>query len=311
MSVRKARSSSFSGTEEVKYLQEVYSEIKEYDFLRKQFRPKVEEVNSANANFVGVSKVDMCSTVSKDLLRQVYWKCREALDLSEKQQAAVMQCIYALRAVIDLRLPASTSPHADDASGNGGGRSRELTFGTENTFVKGLTRRSAIINSLSGNLPKWNGRGVPPPLCGALPASPSYIVPIGDQVAALIPNSEGEQVWILGTVVSRTSLKYEVEDIVNEANSDSKPVSPARHFLTFKQIIPLPKWNAASPNLFHKKGSSVYALYPQTTCFYSAVVTRTPTETNCNYLIEFSDDEDVDGCTPDREIPQRFVLKVP
>ena len=62
----------------------------------------------------------------------------------------------------------------------------------------------------------------PPPLCGAVPADSNYICNKNDKIAARVRSSEGEENWILASVVSFNSQthKYEVDDIDAEEGKE-------------------------------------------------------------------------------------------
>lgn len=56
-------------------------------------------------------------------------------------------------------------------------------------------------------------------------------------------------------------------------------VSPRRHTLSRRRIIPLPQWKAnpeTDPEALFQKEQLVLALYPQTTCFYRALIHTPP-----------------------------------
>lgn len=55
--------------------------------------------------------------------------------------------------------------------------------------------------------------------------------------------------------------------------------SPRRHTLSRRRIIPLPQWKAnpeTDPEALFQKEQLVLALYPQTTCFYRALIHTPP-----------------------------------
>lgn len=76
--------------------------------------------------------------------------------------------------------------------------------------------------------------------------------------------------------------KYEVDDIDEEQKN--------RHVLSKRRVVPLPLMRADprtdEPALF-PKGAVVMALYPQTTCFYRAVVNRLPANAADPYEVLF------------------------
>merc|ERR1719430_2124769 len=99
-------------------------------------------------------------------------------------------------------------------------------------------------------------------------------------VAALVKGPEDEN-WILAEVVSfnASTGKYDDEDKV-------------RHTLSKRKIIPLPTMRAnpeTSPEALHDPGTTVMAIYPQTTCFYKGVIKEAPSSPADDYEVLFED----------------------
>ena len=66
-----------------------------------------------------------------------------------------------------------------------------------------------------------------------------------------------------------------------------------------------------------KAGSTVLALYPDTTCFYKAYVDTPPSGLAPNhlgrrdYMIEFEDENEVTGRSEPMRVPQKYTLRLP
>ncbi|KAG9016378.1 hypothetical protein FRB90_003087 [Tulasnella sp. 427] len=120
-------------------------------------------------------------------------------------------------------------------------------------------------------------------------------------------HEDGETSWILVTVkkcIGGDRNKYEVED---EDQEDRKPGEPGKVYkTTLKNLLPLPD-PAASPespshlNAYDEfpNGRSVLAQYPDTSCFYNAVVISGPKDNSKVqpksapvYRLKFEDDDD-------------------
>ncbi|KIK69523.1 hypothetical protein GYMLUDRAFT_186581 [Collybiopsis luxurians FD-317 M1] len=160
-------------------------------------------------------------------------------------------------------------------------------------------------------LPPRNSTGTP---IGAVPREPkarreawAKQLPLveGRQVAFHPPPNKGgpsslqeseDNNWILAVVdkcINGDKNRYEVHD------PESEPV--VRYNTTLRSIIPLPDPNApaGSPSSLSAYrefpiGSSVLALYPDTSCFYRAEVVATPTEFGSyapTYRVKFEDDD--------------------
>jgi len=176
---------------------------------------------------------------------------------------------------------------------------------------KQVLRRGALMQLLQQSavtLPLWIGKPseAPPPLCGAVPAGSDYIAKARDKVAARVKSSDGEENWILAEVVSWVTAanKYEVDDIDAEEGKE-------RHVLSRRRVIPLPLMKAnpeTDPNALFEKGTLIMALYPQTTCFYKALVHEPPKKPQDEYSVLFEDTSYAEGYSPPLTVPQRYVI---
>lgn len=172
-------------------------------------------------------------------------------------------------------------------------------------------RRGVLMTLLQQSamtLPLWIGKpgDSPPPLCGAMPASSDYVAKPGDKVAARVKAVDGDEQWILAEVVSysHSTNKYEVDDIDEEGKD-------RRHTLSRRRIIPLPQWKAnpeTDPEALFSKDQLVLALYPQTTCFYRALIHTPPHRPQDDYSVLFEDTSYADGYSPPLNVAQRYVV---
>lgn len=155
----------------------------------------------------------------------------------------------------------------------------ERRIHARNSGNKETIRRGALMKMLeisAQTLPLFVskiGETKIPALCGAIPADSSYVAKPGDMVAALVKGLEEDENWILAEVVSflPSQNKYEVDDIDEEQKD--------RHILSKCRVIPLPLMRAnpeTDASALFPKGTMVNALYPQTTCFYKAIINQLP-----------------------------------
>uniref|UniRef100_A0A8C3BXK9 SAGA complex associated factor 29 n=1 Tax=Cairina moschata TaxID=8855 RepID=A0A8C3BXK9_CAIMO len=141
-------------------------------------------------------------------------------------------------------------------------------------------RRGVLMTLLQQSamtLPLWIGKpgDKPPPLCGAIPAAGDYVAKPGDKVAARVKAVDGDEQWILAEVVSYSHWK---------ANPETDPEA-----------------------LFQKE-QLVLALYPQTTCFYRALIHAPPQRPQDDYSVLFEDTSYADGYSPPLNVAQRYVV---
>ncbi|CAO1628014.1 unnamed protein product [Jaminaea pallidilutea] len=120
-------------------------------------------------------------------------------------------------------------------------------------------------------------------------------------VQVVTGDEEGGETWIMATItecINNDRNRYVVQD----AEDDTTPTFNT----TLKAIVPLPESINTLPERDYGSGTQVLALYPDTSCFYRAIVkgggpkmeslTRKQREKrgndllNAKYLIEFEDD---------------------
>lgn len=187
----------------------------------------------------------------------------------------------------------------------------ERRMQARNAGNKETIRRGALMIMLqisAQTLPLYVGRPDEkvPALCGATPADASYIAKPGDMVAALVKGTDEEENWILAEVVQFLSnQKYEVDDIDEEQKD--------RHVLSRRRIVPLPLMRAnpeTEPHALFQKGAVVMSLYPQTTCFYKAVINNLPTTATEDYEVLFEDNHYSAGYSPPLNVAQRYVISI-
>lgn len=170
-------------------------------------------------------------------------------------------------------------------------------------------RTSSMINSLDSDLPFWPDTcpGSVGSLVGATRLDEGLKITAGHQVAANLPAGGGhEHKWILGIVVKIEKDKYIVEDIVAEASSKERYSLPA------SKVIPLPHWipPPGIPGTFFAPQEEVLAMYPQTSCFYRAVVHEPPTaDRPLSYKLHFYDDDYEDGSVQYQVVCVKYVLE--
>lgn len=125
----------------------------------------------------------------------------------------------------------------------------------------------------------------------------------GEQVAAKVNKYEENGAWILANVLDYHPEQgvYDVQDeddvsrVLKLKQHEVHRLSDTAHYL--------------------EKGDRIVAVFPDTTSFYRAVVSKVPKTPNGNGLyeviVQFEDDEDESGRTPYRRVPARFVMPRP
>ncbi|CAM9116556.1 unnamed protein product, partial [Lampetra fluviatilis] len=93
----------------------------------------------------------------------------------------------------------------------------------------------------------------------------------------------------------------EIKTQIDERRIGEGTHSPTRHSLSRRRVIPLPQWKAnpeTDPESLFQKDQLVLALYPQTTCFYRALIHAPPHRPQEDYSVLFEDTSYADGYSP-------------
>lgn len=130
----------------------------------------------------------------------------------------------------------------------------------------------------------------------------------GEQVAAKVTRTDENGSWILASV---QCFYYDTETYDVQDEDDTS------------KLIRLP-WNhvmrLSSGEEGFIKGADVMAIFPETTSFYRAIVSKRPVwelEPGSKnpivkeLILKFEDDEGSNGRTPHRRVPSRYVIPVP
>lgn len=264
-------------------LKELMKTLKKCDAGRKVSEAGLDIVNSQHKE---VEAEGLLSVANQGKLIKSYQQAVGEAEKEEEELRRAVEKIYQIRTLRnEMRLAAR-------ASGN-----------------KENIRRAAHMKMLANSaqtIPLWVGQEgeQPPQLCGAVQADQNYVANMGDMVAALVKGPEDEN-WILAEVVtySQNTGKYDVDDIDEEEKT--------RHTLSKRKIIPLSKWRAnyqLNPDALYEKGTTVNAIYPQTTCFYKGVIKEPPQNPADDYEVLFEDPSYADGYSPPLQVAQRYVI---
>ncbi|KAJ8608880.1 hypothetical protein CTAYLR_005276 [Chrysophaeum taylorii] len=148
-----------------------------------------------------------------------------------------------------------------------------------------------------------------------------------DEVAVQLDDSDKDS-WILARVVryKPESANYDVADadddrkvyelpetrVVPLTDSGGRGVVAAPHALA--PVASILATVEGSPGEYKiSKGDEVFAVYPDTTSFYSATVSIPPRRAlagNAICHVQFSDDADETGLNPDRAVPLKYIIRL-
>ncbi|XP_037577426.1 SAGA-associated factor 29 isoform X1 [Dermacentor silvarum] len=265
-----------------------------------------EERNRSEHNLTNITKTheriqqeQKLSPYYKSKLRGQYKTALQDAESEEELLRKALDIIFEIRTVRNERRIAAKN------SGSVGRRSTSFSERPKEALRRGALMKMLQQNALT--LPLFIGKEdeKPPPLCGAIPAEPNYVAKVGDMVAALARGPDDDENWILAEVLhySHGSAKYEVDDIDEEQKE--------RHTLSRRRVVPLPLLRAnplTDPSALFAKGTLVMALYPQTTCFYRALVHEPPSGPQDDYLVLFEDSSYPEGYSPPLAVAQRYVI---
>lgn len=265
-----------------------------------------EERNRSEHNLTNITKTheriqqeQKLSPYYKSKLRGQYKTALQDAESEEELLRKALDIIFEIRTIRNERRIAAKN------SGSVGRRSTSFSERPKEALRRGALMKMLQQSALT--LPLFIGKEdeKPPPLCGAIPAEPNYVAKVGDMVAALARGPDDDENLILAEVLhySHNSAKYEVDDIDEEQKE--------RHTLSRRRVVPLPLLRAnplTDPSALFPKGTLVMALYPQTTCFYRALVHEPPTGPQDDYLVLFEDSTYPEGYSPPLAVAQRYVI---
>ena len=129
----------------------------------------------------------------------------------------------------------------------------------------------------------------------------------GEQVAAKVTRTDENGSWILASV-QRFYADTQTYDVQDEDDISKLIRLPWSHVM---------RLSTGTEGCF-QKGADCMAIFPETTSFYKAKVSKSPiwkldhgNPTVKEIIVKFEDDEDGSGKTPHRRVPSRYVIPVP
>lgn len=266
-------------------LKDLFKTLKRCDENRKNSDITLASITSTHRKIESEEKLPVAS--QQKLLRSY----QQAVQEAEKEEEELRKALDRIYQIRTLR--------------------NEMRLAARNAGNKENIRRAAHMKMLASSaqtIPLWVGRESEeiPQLCGSVPADVNYVAKPGDMVAALVKGPEDEN-WILAEVVSYNpnSGKYDVDDIDEEQKD--------RHTLSKRKVVPLPTMRAnpeTDPEALYEKGTTVMAIYPQTTCFYKGIINHPPTSGADDYEVLFEDPSYADGYSPPLTVAQRYIIQV-
>lgn len=135
----------------------------------------------------------------------------------------------------------------------------------------------------------------------------------GEQVAAKVTRTDENGSWILASV-QRFYPDTETYDVQDEDDTSKLIRLPWNHVMR----LSMGGAGTTETNVF-AKGTDCMAIFPETTSFYRARVSKRPawrldragTPHVKEMIVKFEDDEDANGRTPHRRVPARYVIPIP
>ncbi|KAL3817308.1 hypothetical protein ACHAXA_003049 [Cyclostephanos tholiformis] len=196
---------------------------------------------------------------------------------------------------------------SSSSSSGGGGGMKALSAAADHLladYVRSTTHFDG--QALSPTRRKWKRR--------------KFAANQGDQVAAKVTRTDENGSWILAYVL-RFYPDSETYDVQDEDDTSKLIRLPWNHVMRL----------STGTEGWFEKGARVMAIFPETTSFYRAIISKQPTWTSGTsadlvaggvgnahkprvkeVIVKFEDDEDQEsGKTPHRRVPSRYVIPVP
>ena len=117
--------------------------------------------------------------------------------------------------------------------------------------------------------------------------------------------NNSEDCWYLGEIISydKITKKYLIADYDSDTDETWK--------LPIHRILTLPSYQSPALICNFKPDDVVLALYPQTTCFYKAIIHEVKEECLSEYLVIFEDGNYEEGWSPPMPVHKRYVIAAP
>mmetsp|Transcript_34204 Transcript_34204/g.72876 ORF Transcript_34204/g.72876 Transcript_34204/m.72876 type:complete len:320 (-) Transcript_34204:169-1128(-) len=235
----------------------------------------------------------------------------ETVDVNEEQAIGGFLARLEAGGNDDPHPPPSPNDGAGGAtsssSGGGHGGMRALSA-VADQLLADYVRSSTLFDghALSPSRRKWKRR--------------KFAANQGDQVAAKVTRTDENGSWILAYVL-RFYPESETYDVQDEDDTSKLIRLPWNHVMRL----------STGTEGWFEKGARVMAIFPETTSFYRAIVSKQPTWTSGTsaeesaggvgnahkprvkeVILKFEDDEDQEsGKTPHRRVPSRYVIPLP
>jgi len=158
-------------------------------------------------------------------------------------------------------------------------------------------RRTRVVTAATAGRPKQARRR-------------QYAARPGEQVAAKVTRTDENGSWILAAV-QRFYPENECYDVQDEDDTSKLIRLPWTHVMQLSNNFSAERYTKNRPCM---------AIFPETTSFYRAIVSKSPVWTwDENHrapvvkemVVKFEDDEDAAGQTPHRRVPARYVIPLP
>jgi SAGA-associated factor 29 len=173
-------------------------------------------------------------------------------------------------------------------------------------FLERLERGTSGPTDYSRRTVQFDGHA--PPLAVRKRQRGRWAARPSEQVAAKVSRTDENGSWILASV-QRFYAETETYDVQDDDDT-SKLIR-----LLWNHVMRL---SMGAEGTF-QKGTDCMAIFPETTSFYRAKVSKSPVwklDRGGNpvvkeMIVKFEDDEDANGRTPHRRVPARYVIPIP
>ena len=132
-----------------------------------------------------------------------------------------------------------------------------------------------------------------------------------------VPSAVARSPYSVPTLAANVARPHRLATLAADPWAQESASTARQHQVPARWVLPLPLTEPSVYTAFNEfsRGVWVLALYPDTTCFYKALVHTAPSSMMGSppprdYLVEFEDESEASGKSEPMRVPQKYVLRL-